>query len=419
MSDVQVRASTLRGTLCVPPSKSQTLRAILFGALGDGTTIIHRPLASPDTDSMIDSIQVLGASVYQSSERIEIRGTHGTVQLKSQEVNAGNSGIVLRFCSGLVALAGDRVRLIGDTSRPMGDLIAGLRQLGVRIESQGEFAPLVIQGPLVAGKTIVDGKDSQPVSSLLITSAFARGSTEIFVRDPGERPWVDMTLHWFDRLGLPYERRGYEWYRVQKAHYPGFEYTVPGDFSSAAFPIAAALITGSELSISNLDFNDSQGDKELISVLQRMGANIEVSSGSVHVRGGASLQGIDVDVNNIIDAMPILAVVACFAKGQTRLYNGAVARQKESNRIHCVATELRKMGAEVTEQEDGLVIRSSPLRGAYVCSYNDHRLAMSLSVAGLGATGVTTVGPCECMTKTYSSFVRNFQEIGARMEMIL
>jgi 3-phosphoshikimate 1-carboxyvinyltransferase len=228
-----------------------------------------------------------------------------------------------------------------------------------------------------------------------------------------------MTLHWLDRLGIPYERKGYEWYRVEKGSYPGFAYTVPGDFSSAAFPIAAALITNSELSISNLDFSDPQGDKELISVLRRMGAKIELSQGMVHVKAGSSLQGIDIDVNDMIDAMPILAVVACFARGRTRIYHGAIARQKESDRIHCMATELRKMEADVTEQEDGLEIRRSCLRGACVHSYNDHRLAMALSVAGLGVTGETTVGPSECIEKTYSSFVRDFQKIGAQMETVL
>ena len=419
MSSVQVRASSLYGSLCVPSSKSQTLRAILFGALGNGLSTVHHPLVSPDTDSMLLAVQMLGASVAQSSDRIDIVGTNGLVRLQGSEINTGTSGIVLRFCSGLVALGSNPVMLTGDGVRPMADLIEGLRQLGCRVMSKGQFAPLVVQGPMSSGKTVVDGKDSQPVSALIIAAAFATGPIEIFVRNPGEMPWVDMTLYWLDRLGIPYERKGYEWYRVEKGSYPGFVYTVPGDFSSAAFPIAAALITNSELSISNLDFSDPQGDKELISVLQRMGAKIELSPGKVHVKEGSSLQGTDIDVNNIIDAVPILAVVACFAEGQTRLYNGAIARQKESNRIRCIATELQKMGADVTEQEDGLVIRHSRLRGAHVHSYNDHRMAMSLSVAGLGATGVTTVGPCECVAKTYSSFVGDFQKIGAQIEAVL
>jgi 3-phosphoshikimate 1-carboxyvinyltransferase len=423
MSDVQVRSSALLGTVCVPPSKSQTLRAILFGALGNGLSIIHHPLDSPDTDSMVHAVRVLGASVHQSLDQLDIVGTGGTVRPQGQEINAGSSGIVLRFCSALAASGSCPMRITGDTSlccnRPMGDLITGLRHFGVYVASEGLFAPIVVQGPMRSGRTILDGRDSQPISALIIAAAFAPGPMEIFVRNPGERPWVDLTVHWLDRLGIPYERKGYEWYRVGRGIYPGFEYTVPGDFSSAAFPMAAALITDSELSISNLDFNDPQGDKELISVLQRMGARIEFSPGTVHVRAGASLQGIDVDVNNIIDAIPILSVVACFAEGETRLYNGAVARQKESNRIHCIGAELRKMGADVSEQEDGLVIRHSPLRGACVHTYNDHRLAMSLSVAGLGATGVTTVGPCECVAKTYSSFVRDFQKIGAAIEEVL
>ena len=419
MSRVQVRPSRLQGTLRAPPSKSQTLRAILYGALGNGRSTILCPLESPDAESMVRAIQVLGASVQRSSDRIEIVGTNGAINLQGDQIDAGNSGIVLRFCSALAALASSPVRITADESvcknRPMGDLLEGLKQLGVRVECADQFAPVVVQGPIQPGRAVIEGSDSQPVSALIIAAAFAAGPVEIVVCKPGERPWVDVTLHWLDRLGIPYARRGYGWYRIEgRGQGPqGFEYTVPGDFSSAAFPLGAALVTDSELSITNLDFNDAQGDKQLLSVLQKMGANLEISSNAVHVRRGARLSGIDIDVNNIIDAVPILSVLGCFAQGQTRLYNCAVAKNKECDRLYCGAEELRRMGAETADGDDGIVVKQSPLHGACVYSHNDHRLAMSLVVAGLGATGITTVGPFGCVAKTFPTFLQDFQAIGA------
>ena len=419
MGRIQVRPSRLQGTLRAPPSKSQTLRAILYGALGSGTSTIFCPLDSPDTESMIRAVQVLGASVRRSPDRIDIVGAGGVIQLQGDQIDAGNSGIVLRFCSALAALGSSPVRITGDESicknRPMEDLLEGLRQLGVRVESTDQFAPVVVQGPIQPGRAVIEGSDSQPVSALIIAAAFAAGPVEIVVCHPGEKPWVDLTLHWLDRLGIPYERRGYGWYRIGglKRGHQGFEYTVPGDFSSAAFPIVAALVTGSALSISNLDFSDSQGDKELFSVLQTMGAKIEVSSKGIHVSPSPDLSGIDIDVNNFIDAVPIISVLGCCAEGQTRVYNCAAARHKECDRIQCTASELRRMGAEVIEDNDGMVIKHSPLHGACVYSHNDHRLAMALVVAGLGADGMTTVGPFRCVAKTFPTFMRDFQAIGA------
>ena len=371
---------------------------------------------------MVRAVQILGATVRRFSDRLDISGTAGTVLLQKDEIDAGNSGIVLRFCSALAALGCSPMNVTGDDSvrshRPMGDLVAGLRQLGVSVECQDQFAPLTLCGPLHSGKAFVDGKDSQPVSALIIAAAFAQEPVEIFVRDPGEKPWVDLTLHWLDRLGIPYERRGYGWYRLGRqgsGRYQGFEYTVPGDFSSAAFPIAASLVTDSELSITGLDSNDLQGDRALIPVLQKMGAKIEWLSGTLYVHAGGRLLGADIDVNAIIDAIPIVSVVACYAKGQTRLYNGAVARDKECDRIHDTVTELRKLGADVVETDDGMVIQGSSLQGASVYSHNDHRLAMSLCVAGLGAEGETVVESFGCVEKTYPSFLQDFQKVGADM----
>lgn len=418
MSDFCVQASHLQGAIAIPASKSQTLRAILFAALGKGKSVVHHYLSSTDTESMIHACRLFGADIEVFSEKLEIHGslfTHAT-----DVIHAGNSGIVLRFGTALGALCPHPVVVTGDHSikyqRPMKPLLDGLTQLGVKtLSMRGDhLAPVIVQGPIRSGKAVVEGEDSQPVSALLIASSFAEGPIELEVRNPGERPWVNLTLSWLDRLGIAYAAKDNHYRLPGQSRYEGFHYQVPGDFSSAAFPLVAALITQSELTLTNLDKKDPQGDKELIAVLQKMGAAIEVEENSLHVKKG-KLSGIVVDINDCIDAITILAVVGCFAEGETRIYNGRVAKQKECNRIGCIAQELRKMGAKITETEDGLIIQKSALKGAVVDSHQDHRMALSLAVAGLAAEGKTTVTSVDCVAKTFPTFKRDFNALGANI----
>jgi len=425
MKKYRIKKGKLQGEIVVPPSKSHTLRAILFGSLGKGKSVIHHYLPSSDAQAMIDACRNFGAVLDVSPNRIDIQGLNGKIDHVKDVINAGNSGIVLRFCSAIGALAKHPVVITGDHSirhqRPMKPLLDALSQLDVSaLSMRGDnYAPVIIQGPIKPGKAVVNGEDSQPVSSLLIASIFADGPIELDVRNPGEKPWIALTLDWFDRLGILYENHAFERYRLAgKAGYEGFEYTVPGDFSSAAFPIAGALVTRSELVLRNIDMKDPQGDKELIKVFQRMGADIEIDEDHKTIRIGKwkGLKGVEVDINNFVDAITILAVVACFVEGETLIYNGAVAKQKECNRIRCIVEELRKMGADIAETEDGLRIRKSSLKGAQVDSHHDHRMVMSLTVAALGAQGETVVSPVECVSKTFPSFLRDFNVLGANIE---
>lgn len=425
MSKYIVSKNPLKGEIYIPASKSHTLRSILFGALGQGKTTIFKYLPSTDVQAMITACRLLGATIEVAPNTIEITGTNGKIRWAEDVINAGNSGIVLRFCSAVAALAANPVVITGDYSirhqRPMRQLLEGLSQLGVSaLSMRGDgFAPIIIHGPLKSGKAILSGEDSQPISALLIAAAFAKGPIELHVRNPGEKPWVALTLDWFDRLGISYENHAFEYFRLPgNSHYAGFNYHVPGDFSSAAFPIAAALITQSEVTIKNVDMHDSQGDKELITVLQKMGAVIEVDESNLllQVKKGEKLKGIKIDINNFIDAITILAVIACYAEGETHIWNGSIAKQKECNRIQSIAMELRKMGADIVETEDGLRIRGAPLTGAHVFSYNDHRMAMSLAIAALGAKGETVISAVECVAKTFPSFVPDFNRLGAKIK---
>lgn len=424
MRQYVVSKANLAGEIVIPASKSHTLRAILFGALGNGKSIISDYLPSTDSAAMVEACRLFGAEIDVTPSSIEINGINGKIECTEDVIQAGNSGIVLRFCAAIGALAKRPVVITGDHSirhqRPIKPLLDGLSQLGVSTATmRGDaYAPVIIQGPIVPGFALVEGVDSQPVSALLIASAFAAGPVELEVRNPGEKPWISLTLNWFDRLGIPYENEAYNRYRMKGgSRYEGFEYKVPGDFSTAAFPIAAALITQSELTIKNIDIDDLQGDKEIIEVFKKMGGKVEIDKLKkiLHVKRGCALKGIAVDINDFVDAITIIAVVACFAAGETRIYNAAVARQKECDRIHCIASELRKMGADITEHEDGLSIRKSNLKGSNLFSHHDHRMVMSLIVAGLGSEGETIVSPVECVSKTFPSFMKDFNAIGGNI----
>ena len=422
----KVTASKLQGTIKIPPSKSHTMRAILFASLANGQSMIHNYLHSPDTEAMISACRQMGAQITVSQDLLIIVGVNGKLKTPDNIIDAGNSGQVLRFIGAIAGLTPAFTIITGDHSirsnRPIEPLLEGLRGLGATALSSklNGYAPIMVQGPLLGGTTHLDGTDSQPVSGLLIAAAFAPKESTINVNNPGEKPWIDLTLSWFDRLGIKYKHTDYKQYIIYgHSKYDGFEYHVPGDFSSCAFPLAAAIITNSCITLENLDLDDSQGDKALINTIQAMGGLIAIDKNnkSINTHGLGNFLGQEIDINNYIDALPILAVLGCFAQGNTIITNAAIARKKESDRLATITQELRKMGADIEEYEDSLKITCSPLTGAQVDSYNDHRIAMALTVAGLTTKHPTRVNNVECISKSYPNFLTSLHQLGAQIEV--
>jgi 3-phosphoshikimate 1-carboxyvinyltransferase len=424
MADLSIFPSQLSGHIAIPSSKSHTLRAILFAALAHGRSQIDSFLSSPDTNAMIDAVRLLGASVEMGTHRLAIEGVKGKPQAAKDVIQCGNSGQALRFISALGGLIPAFTVLTGDLSlrerRPMQPLLGAMQQLGAfAVSSRGDgYAPILVRGPFTEKKAMLEGQDSQPVSGLLIAAAFAQHPIELHVAHPGEKPWIALTLDWFDRLQIPYFAKDYTHYALKgSAQIEGFQYCVPGDWSTAAFPIAAALITQSELTLHNIDRYDIQGDKAILPILERMGAQFvfDPLGRSLTVKREAKLKGIKIDINDCIDALPIFAVLGCFAEGTTEIFNGQIARKKESDRIFCIAQELKKMGANIEEAFDGLKIYTSQLHGKTLEPYADHRIALSLAVAALGAQSPSTLRNTECIAKTYGSFYNDFRKIGATL----
>lgn len=368
----------LIGKLTPPPSKSQSLRAILFAALGEGGSRLFNLLDSPDCEAM--------------KKGIEVVKTGGLV-------DCGNSGITLRFLCAIAALNDMPVTFTGDASlqkRPIKPLLSALEQLGAKVEG------MTVCGPIRGGKATVEGYDSQFVSALLIACSLADGDTELTVINPGELPWVDLTLDWLAKRGGEIERSGYTHFKIKgNRKFTSFTYTVPTDMSSLAFPVAASLIRPSKIELENLVWDPLQGDSRFFSILEKMGAKLEFPI----LSGPQKLKGIEVDMNDCIDAVPVLATLACFAEGPTVITGVSGARLKESNRLAAISTELNKMGGDVRETEDGLIIHPRPLHSAPVSSHHDHRIAMSLYIAGGDVSGT------ECIKKTYPSFIADLKRL--------
>jgi 3-phosphoshikimate 1-carboxyvinyltransferase len=338
-----------------------------------------------------------------------VKGVGGKIQPATDVINVANSGTTLYITMGLAALSPGWTVFTGDEQirrRPAGNLLKALTDLGAEgfTTRDNGCPPLVIKGKLKGGKTALACPVSQYLTSLLINCPLADGDTEIEVLELNERPYVAMTLDWLNRQNIRYEQHAMQHFTIKGGqHYTAFNRRIPADFSSATFFLVAAAITGSRITLQGLDMQDPQGDKQVVSLLEQMGCLIEENGTDLTIEG-RPLKGITADLNNIPDALPALAVAACFAAGRTELLNVPQARLKETDRIKVMSAELTKMGGKVHELPDGLIIESSPLKGTKVAGHADHRVVMALSVAGLASEGITTVDTAEAAAVTFPEF---------------
>lgn len=417
-----VLPSKLYGDIEPPPSKSHSIRAILFASMSNGTSNIQGILQSDDTMAMIKSCRKLGAIIEENGDNLLIIGNGSKPQAPNDVIWVANSGQVLRFMTAIFALQAEPVVLTGDHSvqrRPMQDLLDGLKQLGVPYDEEEQArAPVKINGPIKPGTVLIKGQDSQFVSALLMSLPYASGNSTILVSNPKEKPWIDFTCSWLDKMNIKYEREGYsKFYIYGNTKTQGFNFKVPKDFSSMAYPLVGAIITNSTVIIKKLDFYEQQGDQVILDICKKMGARIQVdkAKGCVTIYPESKLTGIEIDADQCIDAVPILAVLGCFAKGITKLINIEVAKTKESDRLAVITGELRKMGANILEKDNELIINQSDLKGCRVKSHGDHRIALALAIAGLNAKGETIISGVDCVDKSYPMFAHSMSTLSGKV----
>jgi len=419
-----VRPSRLSGPVEIPGSKSHTIRAVCIAALADGESRIDAPLASADTLAAVDAYRAMGAAIDLEGEDWRVRGFAGQPTAPENVIDVRNSGTTLRLAMGSAALlpAGAAV-FTGDDQirrRPVGALAKSLTDLGACAQStrNNGCAPIVVAGRLRGGKTSIEAVTSQFLSSLLINCPLAAETCEIDVPLLNERPYVHITLDWLRRGGITLERDELRHFRIPGGQrYRPFEVRVPADFSSATFFLGAGALGDNDVVLKGLDFNDAQGDKAVVDYLRKMGARIEVTPEGVRVRP-AQLAGCELDLNATPDALPMMAVVACFARGKTSLVNVPQARLKETDRIAVMHQELAKMGAKTTELADGLVVEESKLHAARDDGHYDHRVVMALAVAASAIPGETRIGTAEAVAVTFPTFVECMTRLGGDLQLV-
>jgi len=420
-----IRKSQLKGEAAIPASKSHTIRAVTIASLAQGSSIIRRPLTSSDTASAVACYRALGAEIDTTEPDMwKVTGVGGKVSAPAETIDIGNSGTSLRIALGSAALApaGQKTTFTGDEqirSRPLGPLMNSLNDLGAKCKSlKGDGkAPVEVTGGLIGGKTAIECKTSQYLTSLLLCTPLAAHDSEIDVTALNEPGYVRMTLDWLDRQGIEYENQAMRWFKIKAGQaYRAFDEKICADFSSATFFLCAAALCGDEVALTGLDFADSQPDKAVVDYLKRMGADITIGANSITVKA-APLKGIEIDMNQTPDALPAMAVTAAFAEGTTKLFNVPQARSKETDRIKCMAEELKKMAIGVEELPDGLIITGGNPGPADFNGHSDHRIVMALAVAALAAEAHSTVDTAEAMNVTFPDFAVLMKSIGADMEI--
>lgn len=411
---------SVNAELSVPGSKSLTQRALIAAALARGESRLCGPLISEDTEYSAQALAQLGVRIDRDDQECWIvQGNGGSVHADAATIYLGNNGTATRFLTSVAALGNAAVTIDGDErmqQRPIGPLIAALRGWGVDIVSvRGtDCPPLLVNGRGIAGgRTVLpEGKSSQYLSSLLLVAPYARQPASLEV--DGEvlsKPYVKMTLSVMADFGILADcTRDFKSFSIPQGTYQGREYRIEGDASNASYFWAAAAVAGGRVTVTNVPARSLQGDIGLVPLLARMGCEVTQVGNGLCVERKGGLEGISVDMGDMPDVVPTLAVVAAFAHGATEITNIAHLRIKECDRLHAVVTELRRMGAEVEEQGEAMIIHGDggeALHGAEIETYRDHRMAMSFAVAGLKVPGVRISGE-GCVAKSFPDFWSRF-----------
>lgn len=400
MSEVVLQNSILNGSLTMPPSKSSAHRALICSFLSGGGNV------SP---------------IINSKDMEATLGCLKSIKNGENVLNCIESGSTLRFLIPVVAALGKSVTFIGEgrlPERPIGEYLNLFKTKGVVCESEGGL-PLKIKGKLQSGDFEIRGDvSSQYITGLLLAMPILDGDSKIILTTPLQsKPYVDMTLSVMADYGVKVTETDYGYFVKGNQQYKKRDYIVEGDWSQAAFFLSAGAI-GSNVTLKGLDINSTQGDKEVINVMKQFGAQIEINENEITCKKG-ELKGIEIDCTDIPDMVPAIAVTASFAEGKTVIKGAERLRLKESDRIKAVCSNLKAMGVDVQETEDGMIINGNEkVLGAKLCGYNDHRIVMAFSVVGLFANGETIISDAESINKSYPSFFDDYNKLGGKANVI-
>lgn len=421
MIEIQPISKPIDATITVPGSKSYTNRALLVAAMANGVSTLTGALFSDDTRYMSSALRKLGVEIDADEKRstFTVHGNGGVIPASSAELYIGNSGTTSRSLTAYVSLGHGRFVIDGDApmrhGRPIADLLDALRQLGVSARTQfgNGHLPVIIEADgLTGGKTRLDvSKSSQFLTALLLIAPYAKAGIEIEVIGNRTMPYIDITRSVMAAFGVQVINEDYKFFRIEGGQqYQPRVYNIEPDASNASYFFAAAALTGGRVTVEHLNLDSEQGDIEFVYLLEQMGCQTTVSGTGITVTGPRQLKGIDVDMRKISDTSLTLAAIAPFADSKVTIRNIEHTRWQETDRIHAMVTELRKLGVPVIEHRDGLEISPAPMTPAAIDTYKDHRMAMAFSLVGLKANGIRINDP-ECVSKTFPDYFQVLREL--------
>ena len=416
MIEIQPIRKPLDATIEIPGSKSYTNRALLVAALANGASTVTGALFSDDTRYMCNALQKLGVEIDadEKQARFDVYGNGGDIPVSGAELYIGNSGTTSRSLTAYVSLGHGKFVIDGDEpmrhGRPISDLLDALRQIGVSARSQFEngHLPVIVEASgLEGGKTRLDvSKSSQFLTALLLIAPCAKNDMEIEVVGAREMPYIDITLSVMEAFGVQIINEDYKYFRIEGGQqYQPRVYNIEPDASNASYFFAAAALTGGRVTVQHLNLDSAQGDLQFVHILEQMGCRTTVSNIGITVTGPRQLKGIDVDMRTISDTALTLAAIAPFADSKVTIRNIEHTRWQETDRIHAMVTELRKLGVSVVEHQDGLEISPASINPAAIDTYEDHRMAMAFSLVGLKTHGIRINDP-ECVSKTFPNYFK-------------
>lgn len=421
------KTDKLQGTVTIPGNKSGTARGLLLGAIADGETRIINPLRNIDSFSIIDMLRAMGTKIDTTnpSEWI-VQGMNGKFTQPTNVLDAGNSGTGYYMVTALAAMLNSQSVISGDYQicyRPAGPLVDALNSLGAKCSStrNNGLAPLIIEGIIKGGKAELPYYNSQWLTPLLIACSLAENDTEITITggEMLEKPYINMTIAMMKQAGVEIKHDNYQKYYVKgKQKFKATTYTIPGDWGSSGYPVIATAITNSTASFLNLNTNDHAGERAFVEILRNAGAKVDIIDNGIKVQGSNELIGQTIDCSGTPDAVPILAVLGCKARGKTVLTNIKASRLKETDRTAVIKKELEKMGGRFEETENSLTIYESKLKGAFIDGHHDHRIVMASTIAALIAEGPTIIDNAEFVAVSFPSFYEVLRTLGANISRL-
>lgn len=418
MPDIIVSPSCLCGTVTAPPSKSAAHRALICAALADAVSTVSPLSDSKDMQATIQVLTEMGSQFDRKPDGVTVMG--GQFTQKTAILNCKESGSTFRFLLPVAAALGLEATFCGEgrlPARPIDILASQMKAHGVRFSSG--HMPFTIYGKFTGGKFSLPGDvSSQFVSGLLFALPMLEQDSEIVLTSPLESAgYVDMTLRALGCAGIKIEQTSNGYFIKGRQRYRPHTYTVEADYSNAAFWLVAGMLCG-DISIFGLDPASAQGDRAVIDILRKMGGALTVEDHTVVCRR-SELTGIRIDAAPIPDLVPILAVAAACASGETEIYNAARLRIKESDRLATVSAMLNALGADITEHPDSLIIRGSEkLHGAVVDGANDHRIVMSAAIAALRCDSPVTITGAHAAQKSYPDFFDILTKLGGSTHVV-